>query len=103
MDESLCHPPETITTLLISYSQIQNKRLKKNERVKLEEFFLWGFPGGSVVKKSPAGAGVHGFDPWAMKISWKRKWHPTPVFLPGKSHGQRSLAGCSPWGHKSQI
>ena len=30
----------------------------------------------------------------------RRKWHPTPVFLPGKSHGQRSLVGYSPWGHK---
>ena len=34
------------------------------------------------------------------KISWRRKWQPTPVFLPGKSHGQRSLAGYNPWGHK---
>ena len=33
------------------------------------------------------------------KIPWSRKWQPTPVFLPGKSHGQRSLAGLSPWGH----
>ena len=32
--------------------------------------------------------------------SWKRKWQPSPVFLPGKSHGQRSLVGCSPWGGK---
>ena len=31
---------------------------------------------------------------------WRRKWHPTPVFLPGKSHGQRSLVGCSPWGRR---
>ena len=31
---------------------------------------------------------------------WRREWHPTPVFLPGESHGQRSLAGYSPWGHK---
>ena len=31
---------------------------------------------------------------------WRRWWHPTPVFLPGKSHGQRSLVGCSPWGHE---
>ena len=30
---------------------------------------------------------------------WRRKWQPTPVFLPGESHGQRSLMGCSPWGH----
>ena len=41
----------------------------------------------------------HGFDPWVGKIPWRRKWQPTPVFLPGKCHGQRrSLAGCSPWG-----
>ena len=32
--------------------------------------------------------------------NWRRQWHPTPVLLPGKSHGQRSLVGCSPWGHK---
>ena len=31
---------------------------------------------------------------------WRRKWQPTPVFLPGESYGQRSLAGYSPWGHK---
>ena len=30
---------------------------------------------------------------------WRRQWHPTPVLLPGKSHGRRSLVGCSPWGH----
>ena len=41
-----------------------------------------------------------GFDPWVRKIPWKRRWHPTPVFLPGKSHGQRSLVGYSPWGCK---
>ena len=32
-------------------------------------------------------------------MHWRRKWQPTPVFLPGESHGQRSLVGCSPWGH----
>ena len=41
-----------------------------------------------------------GFDPWVGKISWRRKQQPTPVFLPGKSRGQRSLAGYSPQGHK---
>ena len=40
------------------------------------------------------------FDPWVRKIPWRRKWQPTPVFLPRKSHGQRSLAGYSPWGSK---
>ena len=38
------------------------------------------------------------FDPWVGKIPWRRAQQPTPVFLPGESHGQRSLAGYSPWG-----
>ena len=38
------------------------------------------------------------FYPWVRKIPWKRKWQPSPVFLPGESHGQRSLVSCSPWG-----
>jgi len=42
----------------------------------------------------------HGFDPWVRKILWRKKQQPTPVFLPRKSHGQRSLVGYSPWGHK---
>ena len=42
----------------------------------------------------------HKYDPWVGKIPWKRKWHATPGFLPGKSHGQRRLAGYSPWCHK---
>ena len=37
---------------------------------------------------------------WVRKIPWRRKWQPTPVFLPGESHGQRSVVGYSPWGHK---
>ena len=41
-----------------------------------------------------------GFDPWVEKIPWRRKWQPTPVLLPGESHGWRSLVGYSPWGRK---
>ena len=40
------------------------------------------------------------FNPWVGRIPWRRKWQPTLVLLTGKSHGQRSLAGYSPWGHK---
>ena len=39
-----------------------------------------------------------GFEPWVGKIPWRRKWQPTPVFLPEKFHGQRSVAGYSSWG-----
>ena len=41
-----------------------------------------------------------GFDPWVGKILWRRKWQPTPVLLPGKPHGWRSMVGYSPWGRK---
>ena len=41
-----------------------------------------------------------GFDLWVRNIPWRRKWQPPLVFSPGKSHGQRSLAGFSPWGNK---
>ena len=44
-----------------------------------------------------------GFDPWVGKIHGRRKLQPTPVFLHGESHGQRSLVGYSPWGHKELV
>ena len=57
-----------------------------------------------LVKNSPANAedvkDMGLIDPWVRKIPWKRKWLPTPVFFSGTSHGQRGLAGYSPWGHK---
>ena len=51
-------------------------------------------------KESACQCERHGFDPWVRRISQRRKWPPTPVFLPKKSHGQRSLVGCSSWGCK---
>jgi len=52
-----------------------------------------------MVKKSPVM-----WETWVLlpgqEDPWKRAWLPTPVFLPGESHGQRSLVGYSPWGHK---
>ena len=44
-------------------------------------------------KESACQCKRHGFDPWVRKIPWRREWQPTLVFLPGKSHGQRSLEG----------
>ena len=62
-----------------------------------------GFLGGSVVKNLPTMQETQKlrFNPWVGKIPWRRNWQPTPEFLPGKSHGQRSPVGHSPWGHKS--
>ena len=53
-----------------------------------------------LVKNLPANAGYLGSIPWVGKIPYRRKWNTTPVFLPGKSHGQRSLVGDSPRGCK---
>ena len=61
--------------------------------------FSKGFSGDSDGKESACNAG-DGFDPWVRKIPWRREWLPTPVFLPGKSYGQRSLMSYSSWGHK---
>ena len=63
----------------------------------------WGFPGGATGKEPACQCRRHkrhGFDPWVGKIPWWRQLQPTPVFLPGKPNGQRSLADCSPWGCK---
>ena len=63
----------------------------------------WAFQVALVVKNLPASAGDErdpGFNPWIGKISWRRAWQPTLVFLPEESHGQRSLAGDGPWGCK---
>ena len=57
-----------------------------------------GFPGGASGKEPACQyrrLKRHGFSPWVRKIPWRRVWQPTPVFLPGESHGQRSLVGYS--------
>ena len=50
-----------------------------------------------ICPKSACQCRRHEFNPWVRKIPWRRKWQPTPVVLPGKSRGQRSIAVCSPW------
>ena len=50
--------------------------------------------------KNPPAMGRCTFNPWVGRIPWRRKWQPTPVTLPGKSHGPRSLVGYSPWALK---
>ena len=58
------------------------------------------FLGGASGEESACQCRRHGFDPWVWKIPWSSKWQPTLIFLPGKSHGQWSLAGYSPLGHR---
>ena len=67
-----------------------------------QALLLWdhGCPGGASGKESPCQCREckrHGFDSWVGKIPWRRKWQPTPVFLPGESHEQRNPGDCSLW------
>ena len=67
-----------------------------------QSYVRWGFPCGTSGKESTCQCRRckrHGFNPWVGKIPWRKKWQPTPVFLPAESH-ERSPAGYSPWGHK---
>ena len=62
-----------------------------------------GSPGGASGKEPACQCRRHkrrGFNSWVRNIPWRKAWQHTPVFLPGESHGQRSLAGYSPWGWK---
>jgi len=66
-------------------------------------FLLWGFPRGASGKEPACQSRRHKrlrFDPWVRNLPWRRAWQPTPVLLPGESHGQRSLVGYSPLGCK---
>ena len=60
----------------------------------MDVFSIMIFPGGSDNKESACNSGDLGSIPGSGRFSWRRKWQLTPVFLPGKFHGQRSLAGC---------
>ena len=68
---------------------------------------FWAFQVALVIKNPPANSLV-GYSPWGHeelnrteRLSWRRQWQPTPVLLPGKSHGwRRSLVDCRPWGRE---
>ena len=84
-----------LTLITLSMSDIQPRRiLLFDQKIILKERHIQGFPGGTSGKEPACQCRRHkrrGFDPWVGKISQRRGWKPTPVFLPGKSHGWRSL------------
>ena len=68
--------------------------------IEIKKYIMaWGFPGGTV-KNQPADVGRRHkrcrFDPWVGKMPWRRKWQPTPVFLPGELHGPEEPGGLWP-------
>jgi len=55
-----------------------------------------GFPGGTSGKEPTCQCRRGRLNPWVRRVPWSKTWQPTPVFLPGESHGQRNLVGCGP-------
>ena len=77
---------------------LENRQINPKSIYLLLSYIL-GSPGGASGKESTCQCRIHKrcrFNPWVRKIPWKRVWQPTPVFLPGESHGHWSLVGCSP-------
>ena len=100
-----CHTrliPKKPCLMLKSISQAQTGTSKIQPWEKYRHEIMSGLLKWLSGKESACQCRRHGFDPLVRNIPWRRKWPPTPVFSPGKSHGQRSLVGCSPWGFKEQ-
>ena len=76
------------------------KGWQRSKRTTNIPYTLIGFPRWLRWERIHLQSRRSGFNPWTWKIPWGREWQPTPVFLPGESHGQRSLAGYSPQDHK---
>ena len=82
--------------LPVILSNIKSHRIEILYPSLMEPKLLKAFPGGASGKEPACQCKRRGFNPWVWKISWRRVRQPIPVFLPGESHGQRSLAGYSP-------
>ena len=92
------YPPDTLDLRLLGSRTVRQMLKSSSLRyliiaAQTNCWFPWWLSG----KEFACQCKVLEFDPWVGKIPWKRKWEPTPVFLPGKFHGQRSSVGYSPW------
>ena len=86
-----------------SYGKEQGgRRMLEQHRVEKKEPHHLASLVAPMVKNLPA-IRIPGSNPWVRKVPWRRPWQPTPVFLPGEFHGQRSLEGDSPWVTTSQT
>ena len=108
--------PNTIAWRIVRRPPWEKVQVQKEEKRRVRVFLYFkkpqirgslqgdqGFPGGASGKEPTCQCRRRQrcrFDTWVRKIPWRRAWQPTPVFLPGESHGQRSLVGYSSWGHR---
>ena len=107
-------PSRVISNLSMLWGHLIHKcvkKIKKTQEVRTCNYRYRsldreGFPGGTAVKESTCQfrrCKRHGYNPWVRNICWRRKWQPTPVFLPENSLGQRSPEGYIPWGGKTSA
>ena len=92
--DNLCEPLVPFFSEHSPVASLPNKNISKS---------ITGFPGATSSEEPSCQCrrcNRPGFDPWVGKIPWRRAWQPTPVSLPGDSHGQRSLLGYSLWGYR---
>ena len=110
-DGVLCKKPQKTkaSSTPTSYLSVNKKQVGvfwimiSESRISAYVTHIESSPGYPVVKTLPASAGDTGdvgFDSWIGQVPQKRKWQPTPVFLPGKCHWQKNLTSYSPWGHE---
>ena len=91
-----------IAVLFLHWEKVHCKNMTLNAKFSVLHKNVWlsgGFPGGASDKEPTCQCQRYrmpGFSPWVRKIPWRRKWQSTPVPLPGKSHGPKSLVGCTP-------
>ena len=97
-------PSHKHSTKALKYTSLSSKNITWDQSSLhiLKSAILWGFPVGLVVKNLPAMQEMRETQVRSLggKIPWRRTWQSTPVFLPGESHGQRSLVSHSLWSHK---
>ena len=95
-------PPRQASGSVTRFPQMKGVCDKyKNEAILLLGYSTYELPGWLSGTDFTCQCRRQRFDPWVKKIPRRRQWQPTAVFLPGKSHGQRSLAGYSSWGHRA--
>ena len=91
--------PFAETQIQLEITILSKVSQKEKDKYHMISLICMGFPGGTSGKEPAclcSRCKRPGFDSWVRKIPWRREWEPTPVFLPGESHGQRSLEGYSP-------
>ena len=93
--EQICHPKICLNidiNIILNYRHLKKKQTNQQVQEEWTSLVVWW---KRILLPMQETCRRQGFNPWIGKIPWNKKWQPTRIFLPAKSHGLRSLAGCS--------